>query len=88
MAVDTRDRRASVLLLAEPFGRVLPHPDGAVTQPDRQQLSLFYRGISALAANIMAVERSIGRRLQSRIFGRVNRVETEEVKQYVSVWRR
>ena len=44
MAVDTRNRRASCLSLALPFGRVFPLPDGSLaTVPDRQQLSYLYR---------------------------------------------
>ena len=48
MAIDTRDRRASVLGLALGLALVLPNPDGlALDQGDRQQTAFCYRGISA-----------------------------------------
>lgn len=47
MALTTRNARASVLLLALPFGRVFPNPDGLVGQADRQQAALSYAGLLA-----------------------------------------
>lgn len=75
MAVDTRDKRASVLLVALAFARIWPNPDGAITGTDRQHTSFCYRGISAIAATLMALERSISRRIHGRVFGRINRRE-------------
>jgi hypothetical protein len=46
MAVDTRNKRASCLGFASPW-RVLPNPDGAVGQPDRQHVAYSYPGIQA-----------------------------------------
>jgi hypothetical protein len=47
MAIDTRDRRASCLMLGLPFGHVWPMPDGAITAADFEQESYLYRGISS-----------------------------------------
>lgn len=54
MAVDTRDKRASVLGLAvATFALVLPNPDGAaLSQADRQQTAFCYAGIEASAVEI------------------------------------
>lgn len=46
MAVDTRNKRMSMIGLASPVPRVLPNPDGAFTAPDRQQLLYEYSGIA------------------------------------------
>jgi len=46
MAIDTRNKRASCLLLAMPFGRVFPSPDGSLaTQSDRQFMARLYAGL-------------------------------------------
>lgn len=51
MAVDSRDKRGSVLGLALGLALVLPNPDGlTLDQGDRQQVALSYRGVSAQAA--------------------------------------
>ena len=50
MAVDTRNKRASCLCLALPFGRVLPNPDGTVDEEDQQQHNFLYSGIDTIAA--------------------------------------
>lgn len=43
MAVDTRNKRMSMLALSLPRGRVLPNPDGGfTTAPDRRQLEYLY----------------------------------------------
>jgi hypothetical protein len=44
MAVDTRDKRFSMLGFANPFRLVLPNPDGTIDQADRQQFAYLYRG--------------------------------------------
>ena len=46
MAVDTRDKRGSVLGFGLAALLVLPAP-GAIDQPDRQQVAYAYRGIQA-----------------------------------------
>lgn len=46
MAVDTQDKRASVIGLGLAALLVLPAP-GAIDQPDRQQVAYSYRGIQA-----------------------------------------
>lgn len=48
MAIDTRDKRASILGLVAGITLVLPNPDAAAeTQGDRQQLAFSYPGILA-----------------------------------------
>jgi hypothetical protein len=43
MAVDTRNKRASMVCLGLPFGRVPPNPDGSLaTAADRAQLNYLY----------------------------------------------
>jgi hypothetical protein len=44
VAIDTRNRRASILGLKLPFGRVLPNPDGLIDAQDRGQLVGEYSG--------------------------------------------
>jgi hypothetical protein len=46
VAIDTRNRRASVIGYKLPMGRVFPNPDGSLTAPDRQQLTGEYPGIA------------------------------------------
>lgn len=47
MAIDTRDKRMSVLSLGLPYARVLPNPDGSLSAvADREQLEFSYRGIA------------------------------------------
>lgn len=72
MAVDTANKRYSMFLLAMPFGRVLPIPDGAIFDVDRQHYAFLYRGISLVATMLLALERGIMRRIHGRMFGRVN----------------
>lgn len=51
MAVDSRDKRASVLFWNRAIARLGPNPDAAITgQGDRQQMGLVYRGILASGA--------------------------------------
>lgn len=47
MALDTQDNRASALLVTLPWRGLLPQPDGALDQGDRQQVDTMYRGILA-----------------------------------------
>jgi hypothetical protein len=47
MAVDTALKRGSALNLSQPWRGILPLPDGAVTQPDRQVVPYMYSGISS-----------------------------------------
>lgn len=48
MGVDTRNKRASVLGLTLASLLVLPAPDTAIEQPDRQQIAYCYAGVSAM----------------------------------------
>lgn len=45
MAVDTRDKRFSMINLCLPFGRNLPAPDGTIDAEDRPFFLLLYVGI-------------------------------------------
>ena len=48
MALSTRNKRASAILVGLPFGRVYPHPDASITSlADRQQMCLSYAGVEA-----------------------------------------
>lgn len=43
MAIDTRDKRASLICLSLPFGRVWPNADGGIdTNPDHAHMSYLY----------------------------------------------
>lgn len=53
MAIDTQDRRASVLGLGLAALLVLPAP-GTIDQPDRQQVAYSYRGIAAESSTTLA----------------------------------
>jgi len=45
MAIDTRDKRASVINIAAGFIGILPLPDGTIDQQDRAVLARLYDGI-------------------------------------------
>lgn len=47
MPVDTRNKRASVLGLAQPSLLAPPAPDGTLGAPDRLHLAYLYAGIAA-----------------------------------------
>lgn len=51
MAIDTRDKRASMIGLGLPFVRVLPNPESVdpMDLGDRQQMLFMYRGIAVTA---------------------------------------
>jgi len=53
MAVDTRDKRMSLIGLALPVPRVLPNPDNSITAPDRAMLLFLY--YMTLAAPVIPV---------------------------------
>ena len=46
MAVDTRNKRASLVSFALPFGRVFPAPDGTIATADRKHIGYSYPGIA------------------------------------------
>jgi hypothetical protein len=50
MAIDTRNKRSSAVSVGSPWRAMLPEPDGAVGQADRQHVALMYSGISAAEA--------------------------------------
>jgi hypothetical protein len=46
MAIDSRDKRSSAVMVAMPFRSQLPAPDGAaLSVGDRYQTGLMYRGL-------------------------------------------
>jgi len=45
MAIDTANKRYSMIGYDLPFVRVYPVPDSAITSPDRQQFVFKYSGI-------------------------------------------
>lgn len=74
MAVDTQDKRASVLGLGLAALLVLPAP-GTLDQPDRQHVAFSYRGIDTTAIaidpepfviTVEAQDRSVAVPLQDR----------------------
>lgn len=52
MAVDTRNKRFSILGIAQPFPCVFADPDGTISAPDRAQIIFLYSGI-ALSAPVV-----------------------------------
>jgi len=47
MAIDTKDKRGSVIGAFSPARRTLPTPDGSLNAADREQVGYCYRGIAA-----------------------------------------
>jgi hypothetical protein len=45
-AIDSRNKRASIINIAEPSGRVYPNPDGTIDANDRQQTAYSYSSIT------------------------------------------
>jgi hypothetical protein len=56
--MDTRNKRASALGFALAALVILPAPDGAIAQADRQQVSFSYAGISAGALSVLNLHES------------------------------
>lgn len=80
MAIDSRDKRSSSIMVALEFGRVYPNPNGALSSgADRLHLIYCYRGIQVVVALLIGLERSIMRGVHGRLFGRVNRWAREPV---------
>lgn len=59
MAVDTRNKRASVIGVAMATALTLPLSDGAVAQADRQHVALCYAGIEAGALVIVTASADV-----------------------------
>lgn len=53
MAVDTRNKRSSVLGIGLAAALVFPDPDGALAQADRQQAAYTYAGIDTSASSAL-----------------------------------
>jgi len=73
--LDTRSKRASSVQVLAPATLSLVLPDGTIGLGDRQHIAWSYSGIAAgapPAATLMAMERSLVRRVFGRVFGRVN----------------
>jgi len=59
--LDTREKRASGIHVAIPWRGLLPLPDGAIGQADRQATATCYAGILASEAGpVVAMARIIG----------------------------
>ena len=72
MAVDTAAKRFSMLNFGDGTTiHLLFQSDGVVDADDRIHLLDLYNGF-ALAAQFIGMERTLFRRVQSRVFGRVN----------------
>lgn len=76
MAVDTRDKRFSILGLHQPVPSLTPNPDGTVGTADRAMWLFLYHGIGLSgpggAASLLVFDRAFSRLVFGRIFGRVN----------------
>ena len=46
MAIDTRDKRFSIMGLFQPVPSIWPNPDGTIGVQDRAQYATLYYGIS------------------------------------------
>lgn len=57
MAVDTANKRYSMIGYDLPFVRVYAEPDGAITTPDMQQLVFKYSGIPFNSGGVTFVPR-------------------------------
>ena len=69
MAVDTRNKRMSLIGLDSPVPTVLPHPDGDIGTQDRAMLLWLYHGLSLLVVPVIALTlpaRSLELSLNSR----------------------
>jgi hypothetical protein len=49
MAIDTANKRSSAINISIPWRGMLPLPDGAIDQADRQHTAFMYAGITASA---------------------------------------
>ncbi len=56
MAVDSRDKRFSMMGLAQPVPSVLPNPDGTVGTQDRAFLAFLYAGLTLSEVLLWAVQ--------------------------------
>lgn len=78
MAIDTKEKRLSVIALdAAGTGiHTLPDPTGSFDGGDRQHFEDCYSGIAfgspPAGGGLIALERSVQRRVHGRVFGRVN----------------
>lgn len=73
MPIDTRDKRASAVHVSLPWRGMLPAPDGAINQGDRQHAAFMYRGILAAGSISITGEDvfvSPGRRRTTALDGR------------------
>jgi len=75
MAIDTTEKKLSLMTFGDPTPETLPFADGSLDVGDKQHFLNLYSGITAGApggVTLMAMERSKFRRVFGRIFGRVN----------------
>lgn len=74
MAVDTRNKRMSLIGFGAPTPRVLPNPDGTVAAADRAMLLYLYAGLDIAAATPIARTLSIPRELRILSIARESRI--------------
>ena len=55
MAVDTRDKRFSLISFGSPIPNVLPNPDGSFNAADRAMLIFLYHGLALSAPSILTI---------------------------------
>ena len=49
MALDSKDKRGSAIGFDKAYMRILPNPDGTISQADRQMVGYKYSGIAFTA---------------------------------------
>jgi hypothetical protein len=50
MSIDTRNKRASAILISLPWRGMQPNPDGTIGDADRAQSAYLYSGIASESA--------------------------------------
>lgn len=82
MAIDTRNRRASILGIGLAAALVLPLADGGITAPDREQITFTYCGIAAGSPTVAPSSAAI----EIVVVGAVDRVvAVDDVDRFIIV---
>lgn len=72
MAIDTRDKRFSMMGLSQPVPSLMANPDGTIGAQDRALLVFLYHGITLSAGTGLTVL-NFGRGLMRSMFRGVSR---------------
>jgi len=79
MAIDTTNKKLSLISLLQPYNSPIPIPtgDSVLDSNDKKHLIWSYSGISwegaaEITTNLLALENFTFSRIFSRIFGRIN----------------